>query len=257
MYRDKEKSKKTRKDYIMTYAEKIELSGIEVKNCRTQKEFLHEMQDYTNYHGKEYCSETKYMNTDSDSYYDSIAGGSVSDDVCIYIWYTDGTEYSYYPAFGIQGKFKKTGIKSAIIQDGYGFLTYNYDLCEEWENIRETLTEEEENAIENGIPIENYRIWKALQAEEQKQAEEQEQIPNEIPFAPSGFLEKPEYKINVLDALKEAGYNSGYIRKNKIFPESTVQKFRTGNTEISISTIFRICQILNKDISEVIAFKEV
>ena len=38
------------------------------------------------------------------------------------------------------------------------------------------------------------------------------------------------YKINVLDALKEKGYNTGKIRKEKIMGEAMLQKIREGQT---------------------------
>ena len=34
------------------------------------------------------------------------------------------------------------------------------------------------------------------------------------------------YKIDIIKALKEAGYNTGRIRKEKLFAESTLQAFR-------------------------------
>ena len=36
------------------------------------------------------------------------------------------------------------------------------------------------------------------------------------------------YKMNVLDALKKAGYNTNKIRKEKIMGESMLQKLRQG-----------------------------
>ena len=37
-----------------------------------------------------------------------------------------------------------------------------------------------------------------------------------------------KYKINVLEALKEKGYNTGKIRKDKIMGEAMLQKIREG-----------------------------
>jgi len=37
-----------------------------------------------------------------------------------------------------------------------------------------------------------------------------------------------KFKINVLDALKEAGFTSYRIRKEKLLSESTLQKLRNG-----------------------------
>lgn len=52
------------------------------------------------------------------------------------------------------------------------------------------------------------------------------------------------YKINVLAALKEKGYNTNKLRKEKILAESTIQKLRE-NKPISWANIAQICDILN------------
>lgn len=110
------------------------------------------------------------------------------------------------------------------------------------------LTKEEENALENGISIENFRISKALQTEEQEQ--EQEQKPKQAEQEPDKFkpIERTKksafrYKINILEALKKAGYSSARIRKEKLFAQVTLQKFRVGDTNISLQTIEDICNL--------------
>ena len=52
-----------------------------------------------------------------------------------------------------------------------------------------------------------------------------------------------EYKINVLDALKAEGYNTNRLRREKLLPESTIQKLREGKA-ISWSSISQICGML-------------
>ena len=52
------------------------------------------------------------------------------------------------------------------------------------------------------------------------------------------------YKINVLAALKEAGYNTGRIRKEKIFNETAVQTIRDGKI-VNGANLNKICQLLN------------
>ena len=37
-----------------------------------------------------------------------------------------------------------------------------------------------------------------------------------------------KYKINVLDSLKEKGYTTYTLRKEKLLSESTIQKLRVG-----------------------------
>lgn len=52
------------------------------------------------------------------------------------------------------------------------------------------------------------------------------------------------YRIDVLQALKEKGYNTNRLRKEKILAESTIQKLRE-NKPISWENISKICDLLN------------
>ena len=52
------------------------------------------------------------------------------------------------------------------------------------------------------------------------------------------------YKLDVLSALKEVGYTTYQIRKNKLLSESTVQKLREGKP-ISWENIETLCKLLN------------
>ena len=51
------------------------------------------------------------------------------------------------------------------------------------------------------------------------------------------------YKIDVLQALKDKGYNTNKLRKEKILAESTIQKLRDGKP-ISWANIAQICDLL-------------
>ncbi|MBQ3417164.1 MAG: helix-turn-helix domain-containing protein [Ruminococcus sp.] len=51
------------------------------------------------------------------------------------------------------------------------------------------------------------------------------------------------YKIDVLMELKNRGYNTNRIRKEKIFAEATLQKFRNGQI-ISADNLDRLCRTL-------------
>lgn len=51
------------------------------------------------------------------------------------------------------------------------------------------------------------------------------------------------YKINVLAALKEKGYNTNRLRKEKLLGESTIQQLRKGEL-VSWNNIDRICTML-------------
>lgn len=52
------------------------------------------------------------------------------------------------------------------------------------------------------------------------------------------------YKVNVLEALRAAGYNTTRIRREKLLSESTLQKLRTGEG-ISWNNIDAICLLLD------------
>ena len=52
------------------------------------------------------------------------------------------------------------------------------------------------------------------------------------------------YKIDVLAALKDKGYNTNKLRKDKILSESTIQKLRD-KKPISWANISQICSLLN------------
>lgn len=53
-----------------------------------------------------------------------------------------------------------------------------------------------------------------------------------------------KYKIDVLSALKVAGYTTSRLRKEKVLSESTIQKIRKGEV-VGIIAIERICEVLN------------
>ncbi|MBR1528079.1 MAG: helix-turn-helix domain-containing protein [Oscillospiraceae bacterium] len=52
------------------------------------------------------------------------------------------------------------------------------------------------------------------------------------------------YKIDVLKALKEAGYNTNRLRQEKILSERTMQNFREGKS-VSHEVLGRLCELLN------------
>ena len=53
-----------------------------------------------------------------------------------------------------------------------------------------------------------------------------------------------KYKIDVLRALKQNGYNSTKIRREQLLSESTLQTLREGES-ISWKNIESICNLLN------------
>ena len=52
------------------------------------------------------------------------------------------------------------------------------------------------------------------------------------------------YKFDVLAALKGAGYSTYDLQKDKLLPQTVIQKLRTGNTDISVKTLGKICDLL-------------
>ncbi len=51
------------------------------------------------------------------------------------------------------------------------------------------------------------------------------------------------YKIDIIAALKSAGYNTNTIRKEKLLSEGTLQSLREGKY-ISMDAISKICKLL-------------
>ena len=61
------------------------------------------------------------------------------------------------------------------------------------------------------------------------------------------------YKIDVLAALKNAGYSTYRIRKEKILAESTLQCFRE-NTPVSWENMFTLCRLLDCQIGDLVEY---
>ena len=64
------------------------------------------------------------------------------------------------------------------------------------------------------------------------------------------------YKIDVLNALKEAGYSTYKLRKEKILGESTLQAFRRGEI-VSWENIDRLCALLQCQPGDLVEYEEV
>ncbi len=62
-----------------------------------------------------------------------------------------------------------------------------------------------------------------------------------------------KYKVNVIAKLKEAGYNTGTIRKEKIMGEAMLQKLRHGQM-VSWATLETICGVLNCQPGDIIEY---
>lgn len=61
------------------------------------------------------------------------------------------------------------------------------------------------------------------------------------------------YKIDIMESLKEKGYSSYKLRKDKIFGEATIQKFR--NKEyINFDNLEKLCFLLDCQPSDIIEY---
>jgi putative transcriptional regulator len=63
------------------------------------------------------------------------------------------------------------------------------------------------------------------------------------------------YKIDILEALKAAGYSTYRIRKDKLLGEATVQKLR-GSEPLSWETLATICRLLQCQPGDIMEYVE-
>lgn len=62
-----------------------------------------------------------------------------------------------------------------------------------------------------------------------------------------------KYKVDVIATLKEKGYNTSTIRKEKIMGEAMLQKIRSGQM-VSWATLETICDLLNCQPGDIIEY---
>lgn len=62
------------------------------------------------------------------------------------------------------------------------------------------------------------------------------------------------YKIDVMEALKNVGFNSTLARYTKIFSQSTMTKFKNGDANISLENLNRLCTVLRMQPNEIIDY---
>lgn len=63
------------------------------------------------------------------------------------------------------------------------------------------------------------------------------------------------YKINILDALKEKGYNTNRLRKEKLLGENAIQSIRN-NKMVGMSALEKICSLLDCQPGNLIEYKK-
>lgn len=64
-----------------------------------------------------------------------------------------------------------------------------------------------------------------------------------------------KFKIDVLAELKKHGYNTNTIRKEGLFSQSTLQKFKH-EQPISWDNIERLCRLLNCQPGDILEYTE-
>ena len=74
-----------------------------------------------------------------------------------------------------------------------------------------------------------------------------------IPIMEEVYSMPMRYKVDVIAMLKEAGYNTSTIRKEKIMGEAMLQKIRSGQM-VSWATLETICDLLNCQPGDLIEF---
>lgn len=63
------------------------------------------------------------------------------------------------------------------------------------------------------------------------------------------------YKIDILTALKEQGYNTNRLRKEKLLAEGVIQSLREGKA-ISLQNLARICSLLRCQPGDIMEYTE-
>lgn len=63
------------------------------------------------------------------------------------------------------------------------------------------------------------------------------------------------YKIDVLDTLKESGYNTTRLRKEKLLGENAIQSLRR-NEMVGIIALNKICRLLDMQPGNIIKYVE-
>lgn len=66
-----------------------------------------------------------------------------------------------------------------------------------------------------------------------------------------------QYKLDILQALKEKGFTSYKLRNDKLLNESTMTKLRNKDTSITLQTLDIICKLLNCQPSDIIGYSDI
>ena len=64
------------------------------------------------------------------------------------------------------------------------------------------------------------------------------------------------YKINVIEELQKMGVNTSTAKKTGLFAQSTMRRFRDGDTSISCDVLNRLCAILEMQPRDILKYVE-
>ena len=62
-----------------------------------------------------------------------------------------------------------------------------------------------------------------------------------------------QYKINVLQALKDKGYSTTRLRNEKLIGEATIQRLRH-NLSVSYEVLSKLCMLLECNIGDILEY---
>ena len=62
------------------------------------------------------------------------------------------------------------------------------------------------------------------------------------------------YKFDVLQALKDRGFNTNKLRKEKLLAEGVIQSLREGKA-ISFANLAKLCELLNCQPGDIIEYR--
>lgn len=65
-----------------------------------------------------------------------------------------------------------------------------------------------------------------------------------------------KYKFDVLNALKRVGYNTYILRKDNLLSETIITKLRNSDTNISLNTLDKLCELLDMQPEQLIERNE-
>lgn len=186
-----------------------------------------------------------------------------SDDVYM-ILYKDGTT-DYINEEYDGHHIKRQNIVSIVNINSCTAIVYGHFAMNENGVVEPSFEDKIDNTNIYEVDNENYTEQKQSEQEQaetgikipQKEGKEEPEEVAEVPGASEQEQSEPErkiiYKIDILKSLKEAGYNQGRIKREKLLNGSAVDKIRAGSTDISLKTVSAICNLLNVEPGDILA----